>query len=187
VGSEELATGAVTTGKILDGTITDADISSTAAINGSKLANDSVTATQIALGAVGSEELAAGAVTADKIADSSVAASKISGHGRITITGEKLEVPHPWGYPAMDLGTVPAGYVLKIHALGSIWNPVADKRIEVQDYGGSVLARTDNVYREYVPAVSISAGTGVRIYYNNLTGATDNIIGYVVLSFEPTP
>ena len=106
VSNAKLAVGAVTSDKILDGTIVDADINATAAIALAKLAtgalptaitvasanivdgtivegdiaNDAITAAKIAANAVGTSEIANDAVTADKVLDNATFPVNITGN-----------------------------------------------------------------------------------------------------------
>ncbi len=77
VTTQRLATGAVTSDKIADGTIATADIASGAVTN-TKIANNAITHEKIADGSVKPEDLANGAVTNTKIADGAVTSDKIA-------------------------------------------------------------------------------------------------------------
>ena len=87
VGADDIADGAVTSGKIADGavtsgTIADGAVTSGTIVNGAvmtdKIADGAVTADKIAVGAVTSGVIAYHAVTTDKIADKSVGLGKLS-------------------------------------------------------------------------------------------------------------
>lgn len=82
----------VTTTNITNGTILNADISNSAAIDGSKLASNTVTATQIATGGVGTSEIlnstitntdisASAAINGTKIASNTITATQIATSG----------------------------------------------------------------------------------------------------------
>ena len=77
LGSDKLAAGAVTAGKIAQNAVT-ADTIVSGAVTTDKLAAESVTANKILSGAVTAEKIAADAVTADKIKAGAITTAKVS-------------------------------------------------------------------------------------------------------------
>jgi hypothetical protein len=73
-----IPTGHITSAMILDGTILNADINAAAGIQGSKLADNSITALQIQADAVGASELANDAVANANIIDGTITGAKIA-------------------------------------------------------------------------------------------------------------
>lgn len=73
-----LATGSITSAKVLDGTLVDADISTTAAVAYSKLSlNNSIQNGDIVANAITTAKVANGTVTTSKMADSAISGLKI--------------------------------------------------------------------------------------------------------------
>ena len=77
LGSDKLAAGAVTVGKIADNAVT-ADTIVSGAVTTDKLAANAVTANKILAGAITTDKLSANAVTTDKIAAGAITTQKIS-------------------------------------------------------------------------------------------------------------
>jgi hypothetical protein len=87
IGANTIATGAVTSAKIADGTIANADISGTAAIAYSKLSlTGNIVAGDLAADAVTTAKILDGNVTSAKIADATIANADISTSAGIAVT-----------------------------------------------------------------------------------------------------
>lgn len=158
IGTTEIADSAVTSAKIADGTIVNADISASAAIEKTKIsgtaitaadtgtvsttliADDAVTAAKIASGAVGSDEIATGAVGTDELADGSVTSSKIADG---TITNTDISATAGIGYSKLNLS-------------GSVTNSdiAADAAISLSKLATDPLARANHTGTQTASTIS---------------------------------
>jgi hypothetical protein len=126
VNGKDLATGAVTSGKLGAGAVSSGNLATGAVSNG-KLAPRAVSSGNLAIGAVGSGNLAAGAVTGDKLALNSVGTNNVT-DGSLTgvdvadgtLTGADIAAGSLTGaqIDASTLGQVPTALQARIGGFG---------------------------------------------------------------------
>lgn len=164
-----IGTGKVNSAKILDGTISNADLADNAvttlkiadgAIATADLANSTVTTDKLGSLAVSADKMQNGAVTADKLGAGAVTSDKLAANA---VTTDKINAGAVTGAKIAQSGAT-SGQVLKWS--GTTWAPAADAT------GGSASGWTDDgsIVRLSTAADSVQIGNILRLGKLNVGG-----------------
>ena len=167
--AEQIDTGAITSDKILDGTIANADINASADIAGSKLANDSITGAKIADDQINSEHYVDGSIDTAHIADAQITTAKIA-DGAITdakIAGGSLDNRY-YTETELDAGQLDNRYYTETEADARFYNLASAEEIQ----SGETWTAADN-------KVATTAAIDARII-----DLVDDVGGFVAIANE---
>ena len=192
--AEQIDTGAITSDKILDGTIANADINASADIAGSKLANDSITGAKIADDQINSEHYVDGSIDTAHIGDLQITTAKIA-NGAITdakIAGGSLDNRY-YTETELDAGQLDNRYYTEAEADARFYNLASAEEIQsgetwtaadnkvattaaidariidlVDDVGGFVAIANETSFPTANPDVNNGAGTIVSVKAHQL-------------------
>ena len=167
--AEQIDTGAITSDKILDGTIANADINASADIAGSKLANDSITGAKIADDQINSEHYVDGSIDTAHIGDLQITTAKIA-NGAITdakIAGGSLDNRY-YTETELDAGQLDNRYYTEAEADARFYNLASAEEIQ----SGETWTAADN-------KVATTAAIDARII-----DLVDDVGGFVAIANE---